>query len=644
MKALNFLLSTFICTAPVFISCSSDNDSVVNDLEIEKNTVTLRVGESGTVGITNGNGSYSVVSTDENVAKASISTTGNQSVLIQAVGKGDATVTVKDLTNSQTKNIAVIVNAYLALDTYELVASIDEISTANITQGVGPYSVTYTKGGIVSAFLNGSVISIVGILAGEDDVIIADGGSNETAVIKVKVFNNLALGLEGNEVTVIEEESQTIDILSGSGEYSVEIANNNIATVTVENSVLKITALSQGNIVVKVIDNQTKQTAEFTLKVSAPFITFSTNAAQGATLTFSLDADVENRSNVWIDWNNNNRKDDGEEVTNFNELRGYTATGSSTFTLYGKVKRFTTHSFLNLRLITGVDISNNSYLTSLALIGHSVSSFDMSKNPNLKRLDLSSNPALTKIDYPNESKLTYLSISGTSQNSLDVSTLMDLDSLYCITSNLSEIKIGNLPKLRYLSVWNNTYKSIDVTGCPELLFLNISQCGLTELDLSRSAKLEELYATSNGTDAIHSFNFSSCVNLRVISAPRNGLTTEETASMLNSIPNPEKLTSLLIWSNDIRSLDLSRFSGLKTIDCFRNAISGEGATTLVNSLPTREVGEGAVINIIDKSPVPSPFRIEENVITVDNINVVKAKNWGAYNQNSGGGKMPYSGS
>lgn len=645
MKKLNFILSALICTTLVFISCSSDDDTVIYDLDIEKTAVTLHAGGSGTVGITKGNGSYSVVSSDENVAKASIITTDNaKSVRIEAAGKGSATVTVKDETNSQTKNIAVTVNEYLTLDIYELVIGVDEISTVNISQGVGPYSVSSTSGGIVEAYLNGSVVSIVGVAAGEEEVKITDSGSNETAIVQVTVFNNLALSIEGDEYSIVIGESQTIDIRAGSGKYEVEITDVSIATASVDGNVVVVNALSTGSTIMKIKDSQTGQTIEITVKVTVPYMIFETIAAEGATFMFSINADEADRNGVWIDWNNDKIRQDSEIVTAFNEMRTYTATGASTFTVYGKVKRFATYGYAYIKLITGADVSNNNYLTVLELSMHSLNSLDISKNPNINRLILSNNTSLSNIIYPAESKITHLSLSATSFNSLDVSGLQELDTLYCINSQVEDIKIGRLPKLKYLSIWNNNFKSLDITGCPELITLNISQCELSELDLSNSAKFEELYASGDGNHFIHSFDFSKCVNLRVISVPRHGLTTTEVESMFNSIPNPEKLTSLSLWSNDITSLNLSRFTSLKTVDCYRNAISGEGAATLVNSLPTRATGDGAVINIIDKSNMQMGYRTEDNIITVENVNVAKSKNWSVYNLNSGASKIPYGGS
>lgn len=49
-----------------------------------------------------------------------------------------------------------------------------------------------------------------------------------------------------------------------------------------------------------------------------PKITFTTTKNSGETITLLIDAADEDKKDVWIDLNNNGKRDEGEEVTNFN--------------------------------------------------------------------------------------------------------------------------------------------------------------------------------------------------------------------------------------------------------------------------------------------------------------------------------------
>lgn len=81
-----------------------------------------------------------------------------------------------------------------------------------------------------------------------------------------------------------------------------------------------------------------------------------------------LNAVLGDRKNVWIDFNNNGKKDEGENNLEFGEL-GYNAfkPSSSTITIYGKVTHLWCHS--------------NFYITSL----------DVKKNPSLVFLNCATN-------------------------------------------------------------------------------------------------------------------------------------------------------------------------------------------------------------------------------------------------------------
>ncbi len=110
-----------------------------------------------------------------------------------------------------------------------------------------------------------------------------------------------------------------------------------------------------------------------------------------------------------------------------------------------------------------------------------------------------------------------LNVSSNMLETLDVSTL-DLDTLYSISNNLTEIVLptaGNLidlqlernllteldvtncQKLKLLNIAYNKFDEIDVTGCPELRLLEASGNNLTALDMSMNTKLTGLNVAQN---------------------------------------------------------------------------------------------------------------------------------------------------
>ena len=88
------------------------NQEDMNDLAISINSVQLYVGESCTVEITLGSGSYTVESNDETIATA---TYQPFTITVTAVGAGATTISVTDTKTNQTANIDVTVLAVPSL-------------------------------------------------------------------------------------------------------------------------------------------------------------------------------------------------------------------------------------------------------------------------------------------------------------------------------------------------------------------------------------------------------------------------------------------------------------------------------------------------------------------------------------------------
>ena len=100
-KALTIVLGFIF----ILSSCKKDKDLQV-DLTLAKTETEVFVDESVTVEITAGNGEYTATSSSEAIAKATVS---GQTVSIQGIAKGSATITVKDKAG-RSATIAVTVN------------------------------------------------------------------------------------------------------------------------------------------------------------------------------------------------------------------------------------------------------------------------------------------------------------------------------------------------------------------------------------------------------------------------------------------------------------------------------------------------------------------------------------------------------
>ena len=108
-------------------------------------------------------------------------------------------------------------------------------------------------------------------------------------------------------------------------------------------------------------------------------MSLTTMIESGQTIWFEINANEEDRENVWIDLNTNGVKDEGEEVTVFGESAEYTV-ASPTITVYGKITKFSCGS----RKISALDITGNPALEVLKCGQNMIAELDVTKNPSLK--------------------------------------------------------------------------------------------------------------------------------------------------------------------------------------------------------------------------------------------------------------------
>lgn len=146
-------------------------------------------------------------------------------------------------------------------------------------------------------------------------------------------------------------------------------------------------------------------------------------------------------SNVWVDLNNNQQFDEGEQAfTNTVDYNMYTI-GSQTFRVYGNVEEF---------------LCRESRLTDV----------DFTHFPNIKALGVSKNE-LTSIDISQNLELDYFECNSNKISELDVTGLNKLELISCQDNTISKLDISNKPNLYFVSIAKNQIKE------PEMeLFVN----------------------------------------------------------------------------------------------------------------------------------------------------------------------------
>lgn len=184
---------------------------------------------------------------------------------------------------------------------------------------------------------------------------------------------------------------------------------------------------------------------------------------------------------------------------------------------------------------------------------------------------------ITAVDVSHNNHLHWLSTYMNSIQTLNISNLINLDTLDCAYSELSELDVTKNTKLICLRANGNSFEQIDLKNAPELQYLEINNNSLDDLDLSKNNKLVTIIASTNsltsidvanmpdlevlrvGANVLSTLNVDANAKLRELDASNNSLTTL-------SLANNKTLSRLMVNGNKLTGLDLTGLNNLSYIN------------------------------------------------------------------------------
>lgn len=515
----------------------------------------------------------------------------------------------------------------LTSDAQELNLTVGESAVVSVSGGSGEIEVFSEDETVAVAVAGDSgAVTVSALAEGRTGVNISDVLTGEELRVDISVLASLSLSAV--ELTVNEGESASVDILSGSGDYSVSVEKGDIASAAIEGNKVIVTGLKEGSTSMSVKDNASGAEASVEVTVEAESVITFHSVYPFGDLMILLDAPENVREKVWINLDGDGQMQEGEKVTVFGEYVTYPF--SENVSVYGPVTEFGA----TLMQIDDIALSGNPHLERLDLSMCNLTDVDLSANVNLKWLDVQNNSQLEKLDVSHNAKLTYLSCSAVKITELDLSGNPELVEVHCIMTQAERIELGDITKIENLNIWNNYLTEIDLSHLSALKDLNVAGNELTSLDVSSNTALRTLNFSM--MSSVGTVDLSMCGELEELYAYECGL---KNVDFMKNLPNPDKLKILMVNKNpELSEMDLTGFTGLVTIHCYECAIAGDAMTALVESLPEREESDQAKIYIINTSFFPGV--VEANEITDEQVEIAKAKNWQPYNQYTGASPIP----
>ncbi|ATA89415.1 hypothetical protein CGC58_06550 [Capnocytophaga stomatis] len=268
MKKISFMLGLVLLgLTTTFVSCDKDDKKeiekpVYKEIKVDKSSLTLSVGNSEILEITEGNGGYKVTSSDESKATASIK--NNTQVVVEAKKSGEVTLMITDAQSKQA-SVKVVVFESIALDSKTVIAKKGTQKTVTIQSGSGAYSVDSKDKTIATATLSGTTSVVISAVSnGNTTIVVTDTKTNKTEEIAVTV-SELSIGKNAVELKVGVTEN--VAITSGSGTYGISSDKENVASAEILNGEVKISAKAAGTATITLTDEQTAEVQEISVKV-----------------------------------------------------------------------------------------------------------------------------------------------------------------------------------------------------------------------------------------------------------------------------------------------------------------------------------------------------------------------------------------
>lgn len=157
----------------------------------------------------------------------------------------------------------------ITLDRTEVTVPCGGTAQVIVTAGSGDYSVVLPQVTTATAVTHGDTIILHGKADGQVSGVVRDNLSGMTAQLKVSVTSaQQLLRLSQYDAGLPIGSYVTLSVLSGSGDYTAEVADEAIASAKVIPAGIRIVGLKEGNTTVSVKDNATGAVGKCELTVS----------------------------------------------------------------------------------------------------------------------------------------------------------------------------------------------------------------------------------------------------------------------------------------------------------------------------------------------------------------------------------------
>lgn len=215
-------------------------------LNVSTRSVTVAVGQSATVRVSDTSGTVTVSSSAPSIATVSYA---SGVATITGVSPGTATVTVAD--RHDRVRISVTVVPALTVSPSSVQMPVGATATVNVTNATGTVTATSANTGVATVTYASGVATIRGVATGSTTVTIAD--SLNSRQVSVTVTQGLTVSPTSVQVPV--GGTATVTVTNATGSVTATSSNTAVATVTYSSGTATIRGVAVGSATVTIADS-----------------------------------------------------------------------------------------------------------------------------------------------------------------------------------------------------------------------------------------------------------------------------------------------------------------------------------------------------------------------------------------------------
>ena len=249
-----------VCVLAVACGGGGGPEAIANMFSTMPAAVTLAVGETPAYTIGGGTAPYTANSSNLNFASVTVS---GKTLTIFGKAAGAATVTVFDATGKSLGTVATIGSSAAAAPLFvaspeAVTVSLSTAASYAISGGVGPYTASSSNAAVALASVNGTSLSIAGLLTGVAQVSVFDA-LGETKIVNVTVGSgNAAIALfitVPGTATIGVADKPVYTIGGGTPPYTASSTNAGLVKATVSGTTLTLEGVAAGTAQIQIFDS-----------------------------------------------------------------------------------------------------------------------------------------------------------------------------------------------------------------------------------------------------------------------------------------------------------------------------------------------------------------------------------------------------